>query len=151
MNGFTDRLYTQPETISNYSSIANLHTLQITRAPAKPFPACCVFTSRSLATAPNSTTARAELSSTVNSTITPLLLSFPFRTQLTGCPNYLFYLICTDWVENTVSNSNFVVMEACLPRRCIETAVLLLLRACMFQALPNNGCCLWSHCLATRL
>jgi hypothetical protein len=31
--------------------IANLHTLQITTAPAKPFPAYCVFTSRSLATA----------------------------------------------------------------------------------------------------
>jgi hypothetical protein len=33
--------------------IADLHTLQITTAPAKPFPAFCSFTSRSLATASN--------------------------------------------------------------------------------------------------
>jgi hypothetical protein len=39
---------------SNYSAIANLHTLQITIAPAKPFPACCVLTSRSLAMASKS-------------------------------------------------------------------------------------------------
>jgi hypothetical protein len=38
----------------NYSATANLHTLQITTAPAKPFPACCVLTSGSLTTASNS-------------------------------------------------------------------------------------------------
>jgi hypothetical protein len=36
---------------SNYSATANLHNSQITTATAKPFPACCVFTSRSLAKA----------------------------------------------------------------------------------------------------
>jgi hypothetical protein len=37
-----------------YRATANLHTLQFTTAPAKPFPACCVLTSCSLATASNS-------------------------------------------------------------------------------------------------
>jgi hypothetical protein len=42
------------ELTSNYSTTANLHNSQITTAPAKPFPAWCVFTSRSLETASNS-------------------------------------------------------------------------------------------------
>jgi hypothetical protein len=46
-------LYTPPEATSYYSAIANLHNLQITTAPTKLFLACCVFTSRSLATASN--------------------------------------------------------------------------------------------------
>jgi hypothetical protein len=37
MNGFIDYLYTPLGTTSNYSAIADLHTLQITAAPAKPF------------------------------------------------------------------------------------------------------------------
>jgi hypothetical protein len=37
--GFIDHLYTPLETTGNYGTIANLHTLQITIAPAKPFPA----------------------------------------------------------------------------------------------------------------
>jgi hypothetical protein len=41
-------------TTINYSAIANLHNSQITTAPAKPFPACCLFTSLSLATTSNS-------------------------------------------------------------------------------------------------
>jgi hypothetical protein len=53
----------------------DIHILQITTAPAKNFPACCVLTSFSLATVSNSgdssasralVTARAELLSTVN-------------------------------------------------------------------------------------
>jgi hypothetical protein len=46
--------YTRLGTTSNYSTIAELHNSQITTAPAKPFPACYAFTSRSLATASNS-------------------------------------------------------------------------------------------------
>jgi hypothetical protein len=41
-------------TRSNYSAIANLHTLQITTAPTNPFPACCALTSRSVVTVSNS-------------------------------------------------------------------------------------------------
>jgi hypothetical protein len=44
-------LYTPLGTASNYSAIANLHTIQIATAPAKPFPAYYVLTSLSLATA----------------------------------------------------------------------------------------------------
>jgi hypothetical protein len=52
--GFSDHLNPQLATTSNYSPTANLHTLQITAAAAKPSPACYVLTSRSLATASNS-------------------------------------------------------------------------------------------------
>jgi hypothetical protein len=38
---------------SNYSVTVNHHNSQISTPPAKPFPACCVFTSRSPATASN--------------------------------------------------------------------------------------------------
>jgi hypothetical protein len=58
--GFTDHLYTQLGTTSSHSAAAELHTLQFTTAPAKPFPACCVLTSRSLATARNSGASRAQ-------------------------------------------------------------------------------------------
>jgi hypothetical protein len=54
--GFSHHLTTQLVTTitSNYSAFANLHTLQITTAPAKFSPACCVLISRSLITASNS-------------------------------------------------------------------------------------------------
>jgi hypothetical protein len=47
-------LLTQLGTTGNYSATASLHITQTTTAPAKPFLACCVFKSRSLATASNS-------------------------------------------------------------------------------------------------
>jgi hypothetical protein len=47
-------IYTQDGNTSNYSAIANPHNSQITTAPSKSFTACCVFTSRSLATASKS-------------------------------------------------------------------------------------------------
>jgi hypothetical protein len=52
--GFIDHLQARLGIISNYSATANLHKSQITTAPAKYFPACSVFTNRSLATASNS-------------------------------------------------------------------------------------------------
>jgi hypothetical protein len=54
MKGFADHLYTPLGTASHYSAIRNFHTSQITRVHTKPFPACCVLTSLSLVTAPNS-------------------------------------------------------------------------------------------------
>jgi hypothetical protein len=51
---FIVHLYTQLGTTCNYSSTANLHISQITTAPGKHFPVCCVFTSFSLITASNS-------------------------------------------------------------------------------------------------
>jgi hypothetical protein len=54
VNGFIDHLHTPLGTTSTYNTIADFHTSQTTTAPAKPFPACCVFISHSLATAANS-------------------------------------------------------------------------------------------------
>jgi hypothetical protein len=51
--GFIDHLYAPLGTTGNYSAIADLDTLEITTALPKPFPACCVFTNRSLTMASN--------------------------------------------------------------------------------------------------
>jgi hypothetical protein len=48
--GFIDHLYARLGTTGNYSVIDNHHNSQITTAPAKHFPVCCVFTSRSMVT-----------------------------------------------------------------------------------------------------
>jgi hypothetical protein len=50
---FIDHFNTQLVITLNYSAIANVHTLQITRAHAKPFPARSVFTSSCLVRASN--------------------------------------------------------------------------------------------------
>jgi hypothetical protein len=47
-------LLTPLGTTSNYSAIADLHTLQITTAPAKHFSACYIVTSRYMVTPSNS-------------------------------------------------------------------------------------------------
>jgi hypothetical protein len=51
--GFSDSLDTRLGTTSNYSSVDNLQNSQITAAPAKFFPACCILTSRFMATTSN--------------------------------------------------------------------------------------------------
>jgi hypothetical protein len=51
-------------------------------------------------------------------------------TQLTNLNSLLYNHRA--WTESTVSNNNSIVVEASLPRRCIETAVLLLLHASSF-------------------
>jgi hypothetical protein len=88
-NGFIDHLYTPLGTTSNYSATANFHNSQTTTAPAKPFPACCVFTTRSLATASNSgdsSASRAQVLCHSHSYRSQLncqsLPSLPCRTQL---------------------------------------------------------------------
>jgi hypothetical protein len=123
MDGILD-LLTQLGTTNNYSAPANLHSSQFTIAPAKPFPACCIF-SRSLSTASNSvdssaTHAQVLLSPppvknssqfTVNpGTVNPVLCCY---CQLSRC--YLFsgilsaglgsslYSLGADPTENTVS------------------------------------------------
>jgi hypothetical protein len=67
VNGFIDHLYTRFGTTSNYSATANLHSSQITAAPAEPFPACCVFISRFLAAASNSGDSSASRSQVLSS------------------------------------------------------------------------------------
>jgi hypothetical protein len=67
VNGFIDHLYTWLRTTSIYCATTNLHNSQITTAPAKPFPFCCVLTSRSLAMASNSGDSSASCTQVVSS------------------------------------------------------------------------------------
>jgi hypothetical protein len=84
--GFIDYLYTQLVSTSIYSPTLNLHTSKITTAPAKPFPACRVFTSRYPLTASNSGDSSAsDLKSSLNVGSLPtdsFLHSLPYRTDL---------------------------------------------------------------------
>jgi hypothetical protein len=58
---------TQSVTMLNYSAIANFHTLEITSAHAKSFPASIVFTRRFLVTASNNSYSSASrLKSSLN-------------------------------------------------------------------------------------
>jgi hypothetical protein len=50
--GFIDHFNTQLIITLNYSTIADFHTLPFTRAHAKSFPACSVFTRSCLVMAP---------------------------------------------------------------------------------------------------
>jgi hypothetical protein len=96
VNGFIDHLYTHPSELQAPNAIADFHTSQITTALAKPFPACCVLTSRFLVTASNSGDSSTSLAqvllsqppvqnslSSVNSTIAPSHLKLPCIAQLT--------------------------------------------------------------------
>jgi hypothetical protein len=65
VNEFVDHLHTPLRTTSNYSTTANLHTLQITAANTKSSPACSVFNSRFLTTVSNSTDSSASRSHVV--------------------------------------------------------------------------------------
>jgi hypothetical protein len=91
-------LLTPLGTTRNYSAAVNLHTLQITTAPAKAIPACCVLTSRSLAAASNSgysSASRAQVllsqppvqSSTALSSSSVISLHF-FRYIIAALPTY---------------------------------------------------------------
>jgi hypothetical protein len=80
-------------TTSNYSAIANLHPLEITTAPAKPFSACCVLTSRSLATACNSgdsSASRAQI----------LVSQPPVQNSCQLCQFFLALLAELNWTVN---------------------------------------------------
>jgi hypothetical protein len=93
--GNIDHFTTRLGTTSNYSSIANLHTSQITTAHPKSFQACCVFTIRSLVTDSNS---GGPSASALNSSLKGGSLPTPPNTFLQtpvqnwhGCPNCFPY------------------------------------------------------------
>jgi hypothetical protein len=92
VNGFIDHLYTPFGTTSNYSAIANLHSLQITTAHAKS-QTFLVLLSRCLVTALNNGDSSASV-------LIPLLLSITSFTE-THLP--------------------VLHVEMCLPSRCLET------------------------------
>jgi hypothetical protein len=84
-------LYTLLRTTGNSSATSNLHTSKLTTAAAKPFRACCVFISLSLATASNSGESSASRPQVFlsqppvqNSCQLSALLSLPCRAQ-TNC------------------------------------------------------------------
>jgi hypothetical protein len=166
VNGFIGHLYTQLGTTSNYSVIANLHTIQITKACAKSFSACCVLTNRSLMTASNSEYSSASRAQVIlsltpvqnslsifNSSVAPSLLSLSCRAQL-NCQTstdsnapVLFCIITSHGPHRKHCSSivacAFLSAGTCLPSRCLETAV------CLFV------CCIATAvlvvCLATGL
>jgi hypothetical protein len=123
-NGFMDHLYTRLGTTSNYRVTDDLHNSEITTAPAKTFPACCVFTNRSLETASNggkSSASRAQ----VPSSQTP--------------------------VQNCLTTDIDKAETLCFQQQlycCVR------LRSCgsvFTKPLPRNVRCLQSHCSATGL
>jgi hypothetical protein len=140
-NRFSDHFTTRLGTTSNYSVIANLHTIQITAANTKFSPACSVFASRFLITVPNSWNSS-------DSVLTPFSAGHRLKTELSSG----FLQLITPWHVPHRKNNPSIIAEACLPRRCVgmvaarttENTDLLLLRA-----LPSN--CLQSHRVATDL
>jgi hypothetical protein len=91
VNGFINHLYTPLGTKSNYSAIANLHTLQITTAPVKPFFSLLCHSEDSSASRPKVHLSQPPMQNSCQlstATIAPSPLSLPCRAQLTGRPNY---------------------------------------------------------------
>jgi hypothetical protein len=85
---FTDHLYTRLGTASSHSAVANPHTLQIT---TNSFPACCVFSSRSVVTASksvDSSVSALKFSLNGGSLPTDSFLHRPVQNWL-GCPSCL--------------------------------------------------------------
>jgi hypothetical protein len=110
--GFTDHLHTQLRTTSNYSAAAELYTLQFTVAPAKHFPACCVLTSRSLATASNSGASRAQ----ARLSQTPPIRTLCQPSTALSTLNYPLW--------NSQSNSLLQLLTISLPSLLIQSSQL---------------------------
>jgi hypothetical protein len=129
---FIGHSYTWPGTTSNYSATANLHISQITTALAKPFLVCCVFTSRSLATA----LTVEDLSFTRSG----CLHSLPCTSQRTQPTWSLFYNISVNHAETPRFQQS---LYCCVRIRC---------RGNVFtEPLPRNGHCVQSHRFAMGL
>jgi hypothetical protein len=124
MKGFTDHLYRWLRTTSSYSAFANLHKSQITTAPAKPFPACGVFTSHSLATASNSGDSSASCPQ-IFSSQPPV----PNWTRFSSCPGY--------------NNPTWTTQKTPL----FPTVTLLLQRECVYRGIAQKQQLLQSYCL----
>jgi hypothetical protein len=150
VNGFVYHLYTRLGTTTSYRANANLHNSQITTAHTKPFPACCVVTSRSLATAYNSADSSASRAQILSAELPLKQLCLLLITSRHG-PHRKHHSPLVALMS--------VAAGTCLPNRCSETAaawttestVFSLFLACMLWALPSNGRCLQSHRLATGL
>jgi hypothetical protein len=154
---FIDHLYTRLGNISTYSATADLHNTPITTAPAKPFPACCVFTNRSLTTA--STIEILQLHALRLSSQPPMQNSReltycvissqpPLQSSTELVAPVLFFVTprrgpCR---QHPFSNSSctveyvFVSAGVCLPSRCSET---------VWYNRPSHDRCIATAILAT--
>jgi hypothetical protein len=106
-------------TTRNYSAPANLYNSQITTSPAKPFPACCVLTSRSLSTTSNSGDSSASYAQVLSS-------QPPVQNSTELSTLSLAYSISAQTTQKTPFIQVFQRMSfRCLLRgRCLETDVL---------------------------
>jgi hypothetical protein len=105
------------EVLVIHSATANLHNSQITTTPAKPFLACCVFTSRSLATTSNSgdtSVSRAHA-----------IAGWPPSRNWTDAPNSPGYNISAPTTQKThlfhCCSSTVALLRIC----CLETGMRL--------------------------
>jgi hypothetical protein len=137
-----------------FRDIADLHTSQFTVTHTLGFS---VFTSRILATDFSLTVAAAQTKSFHSqiSFLESLLNHLRLPSQET--PSVLLsadlgsslYGFREAPAKTPFPNNSFIVIEVCLPRRCVETSVFLLLRACSFRAnlfpesMPRNERLLW--------
>jgi hypothetical protein len=136
-----------------------LHTSQITIARLSPFPARYLFISRSLATASNSgdsIASRAQVRSSQSPVQNSTLNRLSVNWQLNGSPQpssrsplgthhtentpvsiavVQLLQLPSNRLHNTVSNSNSIIVEACLPCRYTATAVV----SFVLRSLPSNG------------
>jgi hypothetical protein len=131
---FIDHLHRRIVSKRNYSATANLHALQVTTAPVKSFPVCCVFSSLSLVTASNSgDSSTSGLTSFLNGGSLPTTVTDPFlQTRVQnwlGCPNCLPYnSSARTTVESPVSTSTAIVA-----RRLVAT------ETCLLAIVTSNG------------
>jgi hypothetical protein len=144
-------LLTQLGTTNNSRTIVDLHTLQITVANSKSFPASIVFSRCFLVTDINSGDLSAshpqilpvwQIShswtfSVPSSTIVSCLFSLPCRAELSVewfAPVVFLITTLHGLTENTVSSNCFVVVDTCLSIHYVETGcitIVLLSCACM--------------------
>jgi hypothetical protein len=156
IGGLVDHLYTPLRTTSNNSDITDLHTLQNITVSDKPFPACCVFTSHSLATASNGgDTSASHVQVLVTVACEKLLLTVNYNTICFQPP----LQNSTDWLHQFssfynhfykpsrkhFSNSNcivvfiFIAVGMGLLIHWLETGCIIQLFICL---LHSNGCTL---------
>jgi hypothetical protein len=121
VNGFTEHLYTRLGTTSNYSAIADLHTLQIT------IPACCIFISRSLAEASNNGDSSSSYAEVLSSQ--PPVHNSTLNWQLTS-----------EWVVPTVFK---IIPLHASSRKCFQQYSYVKRR--VYRAVAQQR--LLSHCL----
>jgi hypothetical protein len=147
--GFIDHLYTSPGTTSNYSVIANLHTLQITTASDKPFSSLLCLHQPFLATASNSGDSSASRAQVLSSR--PPAQTSTLNRQLSTRLSILNWVAPIVFLMTTLHGSSrkrrfqqkchfmfvFFAAGTCLPIRCLATGCITPLFICLL----HSKCC----------